>query len=128
VSVDYEGNILITENDLGFIRKIAKRQTTSINTKEDLCKRIDIQVYPNPFNSTITITYSLISSSFVEIEIYIILGQRIKTLLKAHRAIGKYEIKWDGTTNLGVMSNSGIYFCKIKTGKQQRIQRMLLMK
>ena len=128
VSVDYEGNIIITENDLGFIRKIAKRQTTSISTKENLRKKIYLQVYPNPFNSEITIKYSLNSRSFVEMEIYNINGQKIKTLLKEEKAIGKHEIKWDGTTNSGSGSNSGIYFCKIKADNRQRTQRLLLLK
>lgn len=128
VSVDYEGNIIITENDLGFIRKIAKRQTTSINTKESLSRVIDVQVYPNPFNSEMTIKYSLNSRSFVEMEIYNINGQKIKTLLKEEKAIGNHEIKWDGTTNSGSGSNSGIYFCKIKADNRQRIQRLLLLK
>jgi sugar lactone lactonase YvrE len=127
VSVDYEGNILITENDLGFIRKIARRNTTSTSDKEFIHPIIDLYSYPNPFNTTVTIKYTIPSSN-VEIEIYNTIGQRINCLLKENQTIGDYEIKWDGKTNLGTMSNSGIYFCIIKMDKRIISQKLLLMK
>ena len=128
VSVDYDGNIIITENDFGFIRKISKKPTTLIKDNDYIRPGFDLHVYPNPFNSTVTIEYSLPSNGFVEVEIYNILGQRVKTLLKTNREIGSYKTMWDGTTNFGTISNSGIYFCKIKTDNRQRIQRLLLLK
>ena len=128
VSVDYDGNIIITENDRGFIRKIARSETNSIVNKRYPKPDFDLHIYPNPFYSETTIKYSLNSRSFVEIEIYNIYGQKINTLLKAESAIGHHEIKWDGTTNLGSGSGPGIYFCKIKAGNRPKIKRLLLLK
>jgi hypothetical protein len=128
ISVDYEGNILITENDLGFIRKITRRPTTLTNNVESTFPEFGLYIYPNPFNSTTTIEYSLSSNSFVKIAIYNTLGRRIKTLIRANITAGNYKIKWNGTDNTGTMSNSGIYFCKIEADNRQRIKRLLLIK
>jgi len=84
--------------------------------------------YPNPFNSSTTIHFSLLYPTFVEINIYNSIGQKIKTLIKSIEFIGSHKIQWDGTTDSGTIANSGIYFCRILTNNQLKTQRLLLIK
>jgi hypothetical protein len=72
------------------------------------------QNYPNPFNVTTTIEFSVPHNSRVSLEVYNILGQRIKTLLeKTDMPSGTYRANWDGTDENGRIASSGIYFYRL---------------
>jgi len=128
VSVDYQGNIIITENDQGFIRKISIKSTTSLKQKEYIHPEFELSIFPNPFNSTVMIRYVLAARSGVQIEIYNSSGQHIKTLLNEERAAGVQQLKWDGTNDFGKAVSSGIYYCIISMAKQKVSAKLLLLK
>jgi len=74
--------------------------------------------YPNPMNpqnSGTTITFKLPHKSNVELTIYNVLGQKVKTLVNAVRYAGEFDASWDGRNRQGQMVSSGVYFCEIKT-------------
>jgi hypothetical protein len=82
--------------------------------------------YPNPFNPSTTIEYSLPEKTHVTLEIYNLIGQKITTLVDDDEAAGRYNITW----NAQGMS-SGMYFCTMRaTGKRafEHTQKLLLMK
>jgi len=87
------------------------------------------QNYPNPFNPNTIINYQLPNANYVNLTIYNILGQRIKTLqkYKPHEA-GYYQIKWDGTNAAGKMAGAGIYFLHLKTKQFNKSIKMILQK
>lgn len=87
-----------------------------------------MQNYPNPFNPVTEISYSLPQSSHVEISIYNIYGQRIKTLVNSDQPTGSYEIIWDGKDSAGREVSSGIYFYRMQTDSFQETRRMTLLK
>lgn len=70
--------------------------------------------YPNPFNPSTTIKYSLPKESSVELKIYDIMGREIKTFAISSQPAGNNEIHWDGTNNNGVRVTSGVYIYRIK--------------
>jgi len=72
------------------------------------------QNYPNPFNPVTTIEYQLPFDSKVKIEIYNILGQRVKTLIDRRDPAGKYKITWDGRNDYGSRIASGLYIYRIQ--------------
>jgi len=84
--------------------------------------------YPNPFNSQTVITYRLPANSEVLLEVYNILGQKIKTLVDQQQAAGSYLISWDSRDQNGVEVTSGVYFYRIKAGSFSSIQKMMLVK
>ena len=88
--------------------------------------------YPNPFNPTTTITFNLTSESEknVEIEIYNIKGQKIKTFLSfPNGSLGTREVVWDGTDENNRPVSSGIYFYQLKSGNDfSETKKMLLLK
>ncbi len=86
------------------------------------------QNYPNPFNSSTTIEYSLESDGRVEIAVYDILGEKVKTLFDGSKSRGNHSIIWDGTDDGGNLVASGTYFCMVKAGEKKGYRKMMLMK
>jgi hypothetical protein len=86
------------------------------------------QNYPNPFNPLTVIRYSLSRRSPVEITVFNLLGQEVKTLENSLQSAGVYETTWDGTNRTGEKVASGIYFYRIKAGDNVQTRKMLLLK
>ena len=86
------------------------------------------QNYPNPFNPGTTIRYHIRKPSIVNITIYNLLGQTVKTLVDDFRPVGNYEIYWDGTTTNGSRVASGIYFYHLSTDKNSESRKMFLIR
>jgi len=85
--------------------------------------------YPNPFNPTTTIEFSLVQTSqFVTLEVFNIKGQKVKTLYKGIAEEGKHSMTWEGKDTNGKSVSTGIYFYKLKTGKKEISRKMLLLK
>ncbi len=84
--------------------------------------------YPNPFNPTTTIEFSIPSSQQISIVIYDILGREIKTLLQEEIKSGNHKIVWDGTNNFGSIVNSGIYIYRLSASNKILSGKMILQK
>lgn len=89
-----------------------------------------IHNYPNPFNSSTTILFSIEHfDKNTLITIYNFNGQIIKTLINKKLETGPHQIVWDGTDDSGNSVSSGIYFYKMKHGdKYTGFKKMILMK
>jgi len=86
------------------------------------------QNYPNPFNSATTISYDISKITDIELTIFNILGQKIRTLVNCRQPAGTYQIQWDGQDNAGRNVASGIYFYRLKAGEFAQIRKIILMK
>jgi flagellar hook capping protein FlgD len=93
------------------------------------------QNYPNPFtgskidrNSGTRIDFELLHDKKVDLEIYNIRGQLVRSLLNEDLIKGEYSVVWNGTDNNNRQTGSGIYFYKIKVGKQETARKMVLIK
>jgi hypothetical protein len=84
--------------------------------------------YPNPFNPTTTIRYSLSESSHVILNVYNILGQEVKTLINEAQSVGFKSIVWDGRNMHGDAVSSGVYIYRLQAGKIAFTRKMLLIK
>jgi hypothetical protein len=85
-------------------------------------------IYPNPFNPSTTISYQLDTPQTVNFDIYNVRGQILRTLKLTHSAPGIYSVAFDGKDNYDTYISSGIYYLKMKAGRFQTIQKMLLIK
>ena len=86
------------------------------------------QNYPNPFNPNTIVAYDLPAACHVKIEIFNILGQRVKTLVNESKTAGRYQVNWNSTDDNGRRVSSGIYLYVMKAGEYSRTAKMLLMK
>jgi len=86
------------------------------------------QNYPNPFNSETTISFVIPSDSKVELSIYNIKGQRIRTLISRVLEAGKHSIIWNGTDKNGNQVSSGVYFYKLETDDGSEMKKAVLLK
>ncbi len=85
------------------------------------------QNYPNPFNSTTTIRYNLLEPSEVELKIYNILGQEVRTLVNEKQSAGEKKVIWDTRNNLGQMVSSGIYIGSLKADKNRESLKIVVL-
>ncbi len=87
-----------------------------------------MQNFPNPFNPSTNIVFSLPSRSEVKLEIFNILGRKIKTVVNEDLSAGRHQIKWDGKDEKGNDVSSGIYFYRLKTDEYTETRKMTLIK
>jgi len=81
------------------------------------------QSFPNPFNPSTTIKYSVPNSDIVNIKVYDILGKEVATLLNEYKSPGSYIVEFDGSKFA-----SGVYFYQLKAGNYLDTKKMILMK
>lgn len=87
-----------------------------------------VQNFPNPFNPTTRIEYSISKASTVQIEIFNSLGQRIRNLKNENHVPGHYYIEWDGKDEYGTQQATGNYYYQIRTEDFSQAKKMLLIK
>ncbi|NQT25268.1 S8 family serine peptidase [candidate division KSB1 bacterium] len=84
--------------------------------------------YPNPFNQETHIVFDLNITTHVQLKIYNINGQVVRTLLSKQLSPGFKRVVWDGRDEQGVSVASGLYLSHLKTDKQSRIVKMSLLR
>lgn len=83
------------------------------------------QNFPNPFNPITTLRYSIPKRSFVQLNVYNVLGQKITTLVADEKQEGTYEVQFDASQFDHL--SSGIYFYVIEAGDFRQSRKMILM-
>tara|TARA_B100000902_G_C27262107_1_gene891406 strand:+ start:556 stop:1530 length:975 start_codon:yes stop_codon:yes gene_type:complete len=85
--------------------------------------------YPNPFNPSTTIEYSIAEISDVNISVYDASGRLVKNLISSQHVPGdSYQVSWNGTNESGTSVSAGMYFYKINAGSFVETKKMLLIK
>ena len=86
------------------------------------------QNYPNPFNASTQIRYTLSQDAHVRLEIFNVLGQRVKVLVDEFQTAGYRQILWDGRNERGDQVSSGVYLYRIDAGDYNEVRKMSLLK
>ncbi|NOX17711.1 MAG: T9SS type A sorting domain-containing protein [Chlorobi bacterium] len=81
------------------------------------------QNFPNPFNPSTIISYSIPEGSFVQLSVFNILGQKVAQIVNERKEAGTYKINFDASA-----LQSGIYFYQITTDKFSEVKKMMLVK
>lgn len=88
--------------------------------------------YPNPFNRGTTILYEIgdanRAGTRVELDIFNLGGQRVRSLVNRWQRPGEYSIGWDGTDDLGREQAAGMYIVRLRTKRFTDLRKMLLVK
>ncbi len=111
-----------------FCWTISPSGITENNLEEELENFSLSQNYPNPFNPETIIPFTVSHSTRVKLEIYNLLGQRIRILADRHIPAGLHSIRWDGRDALGNVVNSGVYFYSINAEGFQSGKKMILLR
>ena len=119
--ISYDIKIVIGELD--YVQKMSDEILENIPSIFSLS-----QNYPNPFNPITKLDYNLPLRSKVNISIYNVLGQEIKTLVNEVKEYGYHSTTWNGQDNLGRDMSSGVYFARIISQGFTKTRKMLLVK
>ena len=84
--------------------------------------------YPNPFNPTTKIEFSVSTAGSVTLAVYDLLGQKVKTLVNNFYTPGTYSINWNAVDDLGMQVPSGIYFYRLTSGSFIQTNKMILLR
>ena len=85
--------------------------------------------FPNPFNPTTTIKYALPQAADVELTVYNVVGQVVRTLVAEYQSAGRYAVEWDATNDSGHSLSSGMYFYRLQAGGEfLEVKKMLLLR
>ncbi len=87
-----------------------------------------LQNYPNPFNPNTTIQFRLPEASEISLEVFDILGRKVRVLATGQYAAGEHEIEWDGRMESGRMAESGVYFYRLTANTFTDVRKMTLIK
>lgn len=86
------------------------------------------QNFPNPFNPKTTIWFSLGNSGQIKLEIFNLLGQKVRTVAQGQYGIGQFSAEWDGTDDGRQPVSSGIYYYRLTTPSYSSVRKMMLVK
>jgi|GEM_PF-3232238 len=118
---DELAGVFILQTDFT-LQSQAANKATSANT-------FDLKpAYPNPFNPATTIRFELTSSQRIDISVYNVLGQEVRTIAAGTFESGIHQMQWHGLDNTGSRVSSGIYFLRVQSNHQVTTQRLMLLK
>ena len=83
---------------------------------------------PNPFNPVTELGVQVSRLVHVRLEVYDVLGRRVRVLVDGERAAGYYSVRWDGRDEAGMEVGSGLYLCRMTAGSFCKVQKMVLLK
>lgn len=86
------------------------------------------QNFPNPFNPTTTISFSLAAPSAVQLGVYDVGGRLVRTLANGVHDAGAHEIQWDGRNANGAPVSTGVYLYRLTSSTETLTRKMILLK
>jgi hypothetical protein len=127
---DFEENLL-NEYTVGLYATDIKIYDTGTSEINDEIVKTNFQLnnFPNPFNPTTTISFSVTQTfPFVNLEIFNLKNQKVKQLINEQLSTGEHSVIWNGTDDNNQPVSSGIYFYKLKSGSYTSTRKMILIK
>ncbi len=122
VTASYSGNLISAHSNTVNVN------ITGTDNNSNICINRLYTNYPNPFNPTTSISYSLKEEARVSLKIYNVKGELIKTIVDGKQNRGLHNVSWDGKDNQNKAVSSGIYFYQINTPNFKQQKKMLLLK
>ncbi len=124
INIILEGTVLIGENGIiPVAEKSISVDVLSVPVSYSLH-----QNYPNPFNPDTDIMFDIPDAGAVELTIYNLMGQKVRTLVKSEMPAGYHTVRWNGLTDNGSPVSTGMYFYQISAGSFSATKKMLMLK
>ncbi len=86
------------------------------------------QNFPNPFNPVTTIKFSITERSIVQLKVFNLLGEIVKTLVSQTKEAGIHSVTWNGLNEIGNPVNSGVYLLRLEAGSKSQMLKIILLK
>jgi hypothetical protein len=86
------------------------------------------QNFPNPFNPATTIHYQLAKRSIVTLEVFNMLGQKVRTLVNDVQSTGTYAVTWDARSDDDRQVASGVYLCRLHANESSAVRKLVLVR
>lgn len=102
--------------------------TSGAQEQEEVPSSFDLTSFPNPFNPTTEIQYSIPAADLVRLAIYDVKGEEIQTLIDERQGAGVHRCRWDGSSARGQRIASGTYLAHISAGKFTKTIKLLFVK
>jgi flagellar hook assembly protein FlgD len=83
---------------------------------------------PNPFNPGTTIHYSVPHTGAVTVCIYDVTGRLVRTLVSDTRPTGEWTAEWNGRDDARGRVGSGVYFCRVRSGGEAVVHKLVLLR
>ena len=110
-------------------QRLASAKTKIRKSKADTPQYFTLlQNYPNPFNASTKISFKLEKAGYVELKIFDLLGNTVRTLYEGIEEPNTYEFYWDGTDFKSISAPSGVYFVRLSFNGLVQTKKMILVK
>jgi flagellar hook assembly protein FlgD len=86
------------------------------------------QNYPNPFNPHTEISFDIPEMTDINVSVFNLMGQKVKTLVNDNITPGYHTIMWDGTNDKGLQVSTGMYFYTLQSSEKRVMRKMLFLK
>lgn len=111
-----------------FKEKIELHGTPPVDGGAVIPNKFSLACSPNPFNSAVSINYSIVEEGDIDLAVYDILGREVATLDRGPKSAGMHTAIWQGENSAGMQVSSGIYFVKLVANDDTKIARIQFVK
>lgn len=116
--VGYENGFMVVDIDCETVTAVGG----------NIPQRLTLRNSPNPFNPSTMLSFDLPLDDEVQLSIYSVAGQKIRTLLSEFTPAGRHSVRWDGTNLRGEQVASGVYYALLRTPAETKIRKIVLVK
>jgi hypothetical protein len=129
LEIDIPGRRLYVA-DAGYNRvyEICLETVTAADGTAPRASSLALRAYPNPFNPSVTLLYSLAGPSDVRIGIYDAAGRLVRTLVDERREAGSHRAFWSGRDTAGRPAAAGVYFARIEALGNIEARKLVLVR
>jgi len=131
--VNAEYMVTTPADDYGtlYFAVVAAEPEEAVGIVRDITKTVEFRLlpnYPNPFNATTRLQYTLPEATRVKLTIYNLNGTLVNTLVNGLQPAGFYGMEWDGRDQSGAMVSTGVYIYQLQANDRVSTRKMVLMK
>jgi hypothetical protein len=113
----------VSKLGIGSIAALAENIVVSVPDGENLPSSISINNFPNPFNNSTIIRYTIPKSDYISLDLFNTIGEKIENVSDGYRSAGEYEVYWNAN-----LLTSGVYFIILRTSEYIYSHKILLLK
>jgi hypothetical protein len=129
LNIDEDNNVWVVTNNPSGLYRFNPNAITSVETANQNPATFTLSTaYPNPFNASTSISFTLNKPEKVSLAVYNLTGQKVRELASGNYSSGSHTTVWDGKDNSGNAVSSGVYLARMESGGVSKVVRMAMVK